>query len=311
MDNKNLAPIVLFVYKRPWHTRQTVEALLRNDLAAKSELIIYSDGPRAESDGENVTEVRRYVNSISGFKQVTVVERNRNLGLAKSVTTGVTDTVHRYGRIIVLEDDMVVSPHFLEYMNAALGLFEKSTRVMQISGHMFRVKFSDAVEDCFFLPYTTTVGWATWQRAWNLFDPGMKGAALLERDRRFRRAFDMEGTYPYHEMIVNQQRGKVSSWGIQWYLSVFCNTGLVLHPKRSLVRHIGFDEEATHAKRDHEIYADTISNASVISYPDRIEIDNKAKEEYIRFFRNKQNLWTRVGKRIRALLFSLPGIEGN
>ena len=302
MDNKNLAPIVLFVYKRPWHTRQTVEALQRNDFAKKSELIIFSDGPKTESDREKVEEVRCYMNSIAGFKQVTVVERNQNLGLAKSVMDGVTDIVNRYGRIIVLEDDLLISPHFLDYMNTALGLFEHNTQVMQISGHMFRVKFSDAVKDCFFLPYTTTVGWGTWKRAWRLFDPDMKGIALLESDGQFRNAFDMEGTYPYHEMIMKQQNGKISSWGIQWYLSVFLSNGLVLHPKHSLVRHIGFDEEATHAKRDSAIYADTISNVSVSAYPENIAIDNKAKEEYISFFRKLQTPITRVRKFVKSLL---------
>lgn len=302
MDNKNLAPIALFVYKRPWHTSQAVEALQRNDLAAKSELIIYSDGPKTESDKEKVQEVRRYVDSIAGFKRVTVVERGQNLGLAKSVTEGVTDIVNRYGRIIVLEDDLLISPHFLDYMNTALTLFEKNTRVLQISGHMFRVNFSEDVADAFFLPYTTTVGWGTWHRAWNLFDTGMNGISFLKQDKRFRKQFDMEGTYPYYEMLIDQQIGKINSWGIQWYLSVFSNRGLVLHPKRSLVRHIGFDEEATHAKRNNDIYADTISNLFVNTYPEKIEVDTNAKEEYIRFFRKHQNPITRLKSLMKYLL---------
>jgi hypothetical protein len=302
MDNNTLAPVALFVYKRPWQTRRTVEALQINDLAIKSELIIFSDGARTETDQEKVDEVRQYVNSLTGFQQVTVVERGQNLGLAKSVMTGVSDIVNRYGRIIVLEDDLLVSKHFLDYMNTALTLFENNTRVMQISGHMFRVKFSEDVADSFFLPYTTTVGWGTWQRAWKLFDPGMKGIALLEQDKRFRQAFDMEGTYPYYKMIRDQQTGKINSWGIQWYLSVFFNRGLVLHPKHSLVRHIGFDEEATHAKRDTGVYADTTSKLSVSDYPEKIEVDIKAKEEYIRFFRKLQNPVTRVRKFVKYLL---------
>jgi hypothetical protein len=300
-----LAPVALFVYKRPWHTRRTVEALQDNDLAAKSDLIIYSDGPRTDEDVEKVREVRRYVNSITGFNRVTIVERNQNLGLAKSVVNGVTDTVNRYGRVVVLEDDLFVSTHFLEYMNTALSLFEDNSRVMQISGHMFQVNFSVEIADSFFLPYTTTVGWGTWQRAWNLFDPDMQGIAHLRQDGRFRQEFDMEGTYPYYEMIMDQKTGRINSWGIQWYLSVFVHRGLVLHPKHSLVRHIGFDEDATHAKRDTGIYADTISNLPVVAYPGNIEVDGKAKGEYIRFFRKRQTPITRARKFLKYLL--LPG----
>ena len=302
LEYENLAPVALFVYKRPLHTRKTVEALQKNNLAAKSDLIIYSDGPRTKEDGDKVKEVRRYVNTITGFKQVTVLERDQNLGLAKSVMNGVTDTVNRYGQIIVLEDDLLVSTHFLDYMNTALTLFKNDTRVMQISGHMFRVKFSEDVADSFFLPYTTTVGWGTWQRAWNLFDPGMQGIAQLERDKKIRQAFDMEGTYPYYEMLMDQRIGKINSWGIQWYLSVFSRRGLVLHPKHSLVRHIGFDEEATHAKRDNEIYANTISNVPVIVYPENIAIDNNAKKEYINYFRKLQTPIIRVRNFVKYIL---------
>jgi glycosyltransferase involved in cell wall biosynthesis len=295
------APIALFTYNRPWHTRQTVEALQRNDLAADGELIIYSDGPRTESDRKQVEEVRRYLNSITGFRRVTVVERSRNLGLAASVMDGVTETVNRFGRVVVLEDDLVVSAHFLEYMNTALTLFQDATRVMQISGHMFRVDFSEGIADSFFLPYTTTVGWGTWRRAWDVFDPGMKGVSLLERDRRARQAFDMEGTYPYYEMIIDQRTGKIDSWGIQWYLSVFSSRGIVLHPKHSLVRHIGFDEGATHAKRDTEIYADTVSDLPVRAYPRTIGTDPHAKEEYVRFFRKRRTAFSRLRNMMKYL----------
>ncbi len=295
------APIALFTYNRPWHTRQTVEALQRNDLAADGELIIYSDGPRTESDRKHVEEVRRYLNSITGFRRVTVVERSRNLGLAASVMDGVTETVNRFGRVVVLEDDLVVSAHFLDYMNTALTLFQDDTRVMQISGHMFRVDFSEGIADSFFLPYTTTVGWGTWRRAWDAFDPGMKGVSLLERDRRARHAFDMEGTYPYYGMIIDQRNGKINSWGIQWYLSVFSSRGIVLHPKHSLVRHIGFDEGATHAKRDTGIYADTVSDLPVRAYPRTIGIDPRVKEEYVRFFRKRRTAFSRLWTMMKYL----------
>src|SRR5689334_19947926 len=116
----NLAPITLFVYNRPEHTRRTVEALLKNELAAESDLFIFSDAPKKPESDESVRMVRDYIHAITGFKSVTIIERDRNWGLADSIIDGVTSVVNQYGRIIVLEDDLVVSAHFLEYMNTAL-----------------------------------------------------------------------------------------------------------------------------------------------------------------------------------------------
>ena len=132
-----LAPIALFVYNRPIHTRRTVEALQKNTQAAESDLCIYSDAPKRPEVAEAVREVRAYIKTITGFSSITIVERERNLGLANSIIDGVTSIVNKHGRIIVLEDDLVVSQYFLEYMNTALERYRDDERVMQISGHMF------------------------------------------------------------------------------------------------------------------------------------------------------------------------------
>jgi GT2 family glycosyltransferase len=117
---KKQAPIALFVYNRPWHTRQTVEALKKNELASESELFIYSDAPKNGKAKEKVKEVREYIKTIDGFKKVTIIERENNWGLADSIIDGVTKIVNEYGKIIVLEDDLVTSPYFLKFMNEAL-----------------------------------------------------------------------------------------------------------------------------------------------------------------------------------------------
>lgn len=239
------APIALFVHRRPGHTRQVLESLRRNPEAATSRLYVYSDGPRNPAEVQAVQEVRSLCRDISGFASVVLVERERNLGLAESVIAGVSEVCSRHGRVIVLEDDLVVSPFFLSYMNEALTRYAEDARVMQVSGHQFPVpppRDADAV----FIPMTTSWGWATWDRAWRSFDRDMKGFTRLEQDRALRHRFDLEGAYPYFDMLRAQRRGDVDSWAIRWWLTVFMAGGWTLFPARTLVRNIGFDGSGRH-----------------------------------------------------------------
>ena len=164
----SLAPIVLFVYNRPWHTQQTVEALKKNELAEQSELFIYCDEAKDESRRNSVDEVRRYIEKIDGFKKLTVTKRNKNWGLADSIIDGVTTIVNKYGKIIVLEDDLVTSPYFLRYMNDALEFYKDKNKVMHISGYVFPIENND-LEDTYFIKPASCWGWSTWDRAWGKF----------------------------------------------------------------------------------------------------------------------------------------------
>jgi GT2 family glycosyltransferase len=263
------APIVLFAYNRPEHIRQTVCTLRENDLASESELFIYSDGPKDDDLSKaNVAEVRTFIKSISGFKKITIIEREENNGLAESIILGVTDIVNRYGKVIVLEDDLETSPDFLRFMNEALDTYYDNKQVMQISGHMFNV-ILDAENDGVFLPFTNSIGWATWKRAWDFFDPLMSGYEKIRDNEVIKYRFNLEETYNYTRMLEMQLEGKVDSWAIRWYLSVFINNGLVLYPVKSLIKHIGFDEKGTHATNVNTVYAQCCSRiySSGISFP--------------------------------------------
>lgn len=239
------APIALFVYNRPVHTRQTVEALQKNVLSYESDLFIFSDAPKSEAQEKLVRDVREYVSVIQGFKSITIVRQEKNQGLANSIIGGVTSLVERFGRVIVLEDDLIVTPDFLEFMNRALDRYENDAQVVQISGYMFPVE-PETGGDALFLPLTTSWGWATWKRAWALFDPDSKGYARVKNDAKLRRSFNLEGTYDYFSMLQDQLAGRVNSWAIRWYLSTFMVNGITLYPRQSLVMNIGFDGSGTH-----------------------------------------------------------------
>lgn len=236
----NTAPIALFVYNRPVHTRQTVMSLQRNSLAQHSELFVFSDAARRPEAAPAVEEVRQYIRGIDGFKAVHIIEQPANQGLAKSIIAGVTALCRDHGRVIVLEDDLVTSPHFLHYMNAALERYQHAEDVMQIAGYMFPVRLP-LQEDALFLPFISSWGWATWERAWRHFDPSAQGYQQLAGDPAARRRFDLNGNYKYFKMLQAQQQGKVESWAIRWYLSVFRRAGRALFPRTTLVRNLGFD----------------------------------------------------------------------
>ncbi len=241
------APIALFAYNRPLHLRHAVEALQRNPLAAASELHVFSDGPRTSQAEGAVAEVRAYAALISGFGKLVLHNRDRNLGLAGSVIDGVTRLCDEHGSSIVVEDDLVVAPPFLAYMNAAIDRYRDDSRVMQISGHMFPVEV-DTPHDAFFLPFISSWGWATWDRAWRLFDGAGTGYPVLKADAARRNAFEMNGAFGYFSMLEAQLQGKSDSWAILWNLSVFMHQGLVLYPRKTLVQNGGFDGSGVHCR---------------------------------------------------------------
>lgn len=234
------APIALFVYNRPWHVRQAVEALLANADAVRTHLYVFADAPRNAAANQATDEVRAYIRSIAGFETVTLIEREANLGLARSIIDGVTRLCQEYGRVIVVEDDLITSPHFLSYMNDALARYEHEDRVMQVAGYMFPVNLA-LEEDAVFLPFTSSWGWATWGRAWQHFDATGSGCQRLVEDQALKRAFNLNGAYDHFRLLQSQLRGETDSWAIRWYLSVFLMSGLTLYPKKTLVCNLGFD----------------------------------------------------------------------
>lgn len=241
-----LAPIVLFVYNRPWHTIQTLEALAKNDLANETILYIYADGPKESADEktmEKMQETRACLKKQQWCKEVIIVERETNLGLANSIITGVTAIVNKYGKVIVLEDDIVTSPGFLQFMNDALNVYAKEERVWHISGYWYPAKNSDKLPKTFFFNAATCWGWATWQRAWsNLITDAneIKQKILKSEDGVFH--FNVEDAYPFFTQIQLNIDNELSTWAVKWYGSIFINNALSLHPNHSLTNNFGFDK---------------------------------------------------------------------
>lgn len=269
------APIVLFTYNRLIHTQKVIEALLQNEYASVSDMIIYSDGGKDEKTKHEVYLVREYLKSIVGFKSLVIQERTENWGLANNIIDGVTSIVNEYGKVIVLEDDLVVSPYFLKYMNEALDLYEKDEQVISIHGYVYPVRRQ--LPETFFIKGADCWGWATWKRGWDLFCSDGK-ALLNEIDKRnLKKEFDFGNSYPYYKMLKQQIEGKNNSWAIRWYASAFLNNKLTLHPCHSLVKQIGMDGSGTHCGKNF------LFNVKLIEEPVNVQ---KIKIEETLFVRN-------------------------
>ena len=184
------APIALFTYNRADKTQRVVESLLKNAEAKFSDLFIFSDGPKTPEKKAGVEENRKYIHTISGFNSVHIIEREKNWGLANSLIAGITEVINKYGKVIVVEDDLILSPYFLKFMNDGLEKYKDDDRVSSISGFIPPVK--EKLPNTFFLRYFECWGWATWDRAWKLLNTDTK--YLLRKIRMKTYDFNLDGS---------------------------------------------------------------------------------------------------------------------
>lgn len=261
------APIALFTYSRPDHTRQAVESLLRNVESKDSDLFVFSDGPKTEAKVVGVEENRKYIRTITGFRSVTIVERETNWGLAKSLIAGISEVIGRYGRVIVVEDDLVLSPYFLKFMNEGLEKYKDDERVGAISAYL--PAQAPELPSIFFLRYFHCWGWATWKRGWDLLNTDSK--YLLRKLRMRKKAFDVGGNAGAYGNLYCQKVGLVDSWWVLLYASFFLAGKLTLYPSESLAQNNGMDGSGTHCVEE------SYKNNSLATAP--VKVNNILVEE--------------------------------
>jgi hypothetical protein len=250
------APIVLFAYNRPELTLSTLQHLSDNKEAGESTLYVYCDGPKAgasDAQLELIRQVRDIVHSRQWCGQVVVYEAVKNKGLATSVIDGVTEVINRHGRVIVLEDDLTVSPFFLKFINDGLNRYANAENVMAVHGFLYPFEMpADYQASTFLVHDPGSLGWATWQRAWDKFERDTDKVIEEIKAKRLKRAFDFWGAYPFFRMLHQHKQGKVSSWAIRWRATAYIHDMLTLYPVKSLVRHDGNVAAATHHYKEED-----------------------------------------------------------
>lgn len=297
------APILLFVYNRPAHTQRMLESLQLNHLAAESHLTIYSDCWKSTEERPMVEAVRHMLSGgvgVTGFASVTIIEQTENKGLAQSITTGVSKALEDNDRVIVLEDDLVVSPYFLRFMNDALETYKDEPRV----GHIQACDFTKdpSLPHTFLIKWTGSWGWGTWKRAWQYFNPDGKALLCQLEERKLTRTFDFNGNYRFTRMLRRQVEGKNNSWAIRWNASLFLKDMLSLNVGRSLVQNTGFDGSGTHCGGaglyDSQLWLKPLPVQKITP----VEENKAARKAFERYYYRTNSFCAKAIRRIRRTL---------
>lgn len=257
------SPIALFVFNRLDHTKKTVQHLSKNQYAKESELYIFSDAPRNSNDEEGVNRVRKYLRTIEGFKNIYIKEANSNKGLALSIKEGISYILSIYETVIVLEDDIITSNDFLKFMDTALKVYSNNKKVMQVSGYNYPI--NKKIPDYYFSTMASCWGWGTWKRSWDLYNEDYTTIENQIPIGKIRDKFKVYRNHHFWNQIMNNKNGKIRTWFIFFYASIFINDGLVLYSKTSFTNNIGMDGSGVH-------------NGSTSVYHNR-KLNTKFKEE--------------------------------
>lgn len=281
---KELAPIVIFVYARPEHTKNMINALAQNNLAKDSKVYIFADNAKKESHKENVEKVRKFIHEIPSknmFKEVIITEADKNKGLANSVIDGVSKIINKYGKVIVLEDDLVVSKTFLQYMNESLEFYKDNKKIWSISGYNLPIEIPQGYEKDVYLSYRgCSWGWATWKDRWNTVDWKVTDYNEFKHSIKKRKKMNRGGT-DMAQMLDAQMKGLCDSWAIRWCYEQSKKDMMTIYPVKSLVTNQGLDGTGTHSG--------TTSSFDVKNYSELPKLENELEvnKKIIKEFRKK------------------------
>jgi hypothetical protein len=236
-----ISPIIIFTYNRLDHLNTLIRSLKKNPLFEKSKVLVFSDGPKNEIDKKKIEKIRVYLKKKLISRNCEIIERPSNYGLSKNIIDGINHTFKKYDKIIILEDDLEVSPFFLNYMNDALDLYANSENVSSISGYMYPIEPTKFSSNYFFLKIIESWGWGTWKRAWNNFE---KDSLILKKqidEKKLANQFNFGSGISYYKMLEDNINGLNDSWAVRWYASTFLKNMYTLFPSKSFVKNIGID----------------------------------------------------------------------
>lgn len=307
--SRELAPIILFVYNRPEHTAKTLEALSLNDHADKSMLFIFCDGPKDNASPEilqRIEKVRTIVRSKQWCKENHIIESQNNKGLASSIKDGVSQVVNNYGKVIVMEDDLITSTAFLTFMNDSLRYYENYKSVFSITGYNLPSSKMKIPEDYNYDVYVClrngSWGWATWSDRWNKIDWDIRLFETMDINKSMKEALNRGGDDVF-KLLQMQKNGKLNIWSIQFTLTHFVNHAITISPTLSYVDNIGVDGTGENCGTDGSYRNSQLNQNRNIRFLDILYEDSRLLNAfYNAYCQVKRPIWQKIINRISRSL---------
>ena len=298
----SFAPIIVFAFNRIDCLKNTISSILNNKEARQSDLFVFVDGPRTHKKDENkeVEAVQEYVKSIDGFKSCTYTFSEHNNGLAKSIINGVSSVIKQYGKAIILEDDLALTPNCLSYFNQALEHYQNDKNVFSICGYTNTVKRPNHyAENTYFCTRSSSWGWATWADRWNSVDWKLEN---WEQVKTTGKAFNKWGGSDCWHMLNKWHEGKISSWAIRFCYAQFIQNKVSLFPTKSLIGNDGFDGNGTNCKKWSRFQFELDnSNNKDFSWPETTDINPVLYKEAMKY----HSIWIRIYSRIMYAIYDI------
>lgn len=281
-----LAPIVVFCYNRLEELDRMFSSLKNNPLSSDSDLIIYCDGPKNTLDKIKTDEIRDFVRSISGFKSISIHENDRNRGLAPSIIAGVSEVLEKYGSAIVIEDDLILSHNFLNWMNQCLEVYYDNEDVFSVSGFTPSIlkAYNNNVPDVLFTMKAHSWGWATWKNRWDQVDWELTDWNEFSHNKQLQRDFATIGV-EMPELLFRYKEGKTSTWWARFCYTQFKLKRYTVYPVLSKVINSGFTEESTNCRVYNRFRVDfDNTNKQFFNLPSSIVINEVASRRFYYYY---------------------------
>lgn len=264
--------ILCFGFDRPMHLERMLNSLEKNHESIDSDVYICIDGPADGTDLEMHSKTVEVAKKNWNFKSTKLILREKNLDCRTNIINTITELFKTNDRLIILEDDLVLGPNFLSYMNAALHKYLNKKEMWCINGYSYpqlNFKSGSSVSK-----YVSPWGWGTWSDRWEIFvneDYDKKNfiSSLSENDRK---KFNVENLYDWEDIIVKNELGKISAWDAYWYQAVFMNKGFTLYPNKSHIRNEGFDGTGMHCSSTND-WITPINMSITKRYPNKIKLN--------------------------------------
>ena len=282
---RNIAPLVIFSFNRPNKIKKLFKSLKKNRLSKFSKIYIFQDNFKLKKDRKNIEQNIRFFNSLKGFKKIKFILRKKNYGFYKNFYGGLNYFFKYEKKGIILEDDLIVSKYFLNYMNEALNKYEANKKLWHISGWNYDIKIQNK-HDAYFGKHISSWGWATWRDRFLKYEK--KPKKLLKWTHKQIKKFNLNDSYNFYSQIIRNNTGALDTFGIFWYATIFKNNGFTLFPKKSLVINNGVGKDATHTKKIDVFINKKISQKECFIFPDEVIEDSIISKKIENYFKKKR-----------------------